>query len=540
MNDVFEQIKFFINSVWQRRFHALAVAWFVCLAGWIVVATMPNAYKSSARIFIDTSNILRPLLKGLTVETDIEAELELMRRTLTSRANLSNVARLTDLDLTVSTPYEMQALLDSLKSRTGIKSEGRRLLTISFVDSDPVRARDVTQALVTTFIDMNLGHGREDIDAASQFLDSRIAEYEQQLQQAEERLANFKQEKLSKLPGQANAQLRIEALRNERLEAEAALRRATSQRDVLRQQLEAPGSVIRDPRIEELEESLGDLLSRYTEQHPEVLALRRKLEALRKARDLDSLAKPADALAGASQTPLISDEPDWTNRAVAKIKLDLAQHETDIAFYEGRVSRITRQINNLDRTVAQIPEVEAELTRLNRDYEVLKLKNFELLGRREQARISGERDIRVDDIKFRVLEPPRVPGSPTGPSRSLLLLVSLFGGIGAGTVFALLLGLLSNAVTDPEQLRGSFGLPILGTISTIDSFKNHSLRLAQTSAFFTGLALLFVTFAGLLMIERQSGLANLASNKHINAAYQEVGAASGRLKSVIADVIGRM
>lgn len=540
MNDVYEQIKFFVNSVWQRRFHALAVAWFVCLAGWVVVATMPNAYKSSARIFIDTSNILRPLLKGLAVETDIEAELELMRRTLTSRANLSNVARLTDLDLTVSTPYEMQALLDSLKSRTGIKSEGRRLLTISFMDSDPVRARDVTQALVTTFIDMNLGHGREDIDAASQFLDSRIAEYEQQLQQAEERLANFKQEKLSKLPSQANAQLRIEALRNERLEAEATLRRATSQRDVLRQQLEAPGSVIRDPRIEELEESLRDLLSRYTEQHPEVLALRRKLKALRKARDSDSLANPAQALAGASQTPSSSVEPDWTSGAVAKIKLDLAQNETDIAFYNGRVSRITRRINNLDRAVAQIPGVEAELTRLNRDYEVLKAKNTELLGRREQARISRERDTRANDIKFRILEPPRVPGSPTGPSRSLLLLVSLFGGIGAGIVFALLLGLLSNAVTDPEQLRESFGLPILGTVSTIDSFKHHSLRLAQSSAFFTGLALLFVTFAGLMMIERQSGLASLASNKHINAAYQEVGAASGRLKSVIADVIGRM
>ncbi len=540
MNDVYEQIKFFVNSIWQRRSSALAVAWFVCLAGWIVVATMPNSYKSSARIFIDTSNILRPLLKGLAVETDVEAELELMRRTLTSHASLANVARLTDLDLTASSPTEMQALLDSLKSRTGIKSEGRKLLTISFVDSDPVRARDVTQALITTYIEMNLGHGREDIDAARQFLDSRIAEYEQQLQQAETKLANFKQEKLSKLPNQANAQLRIEALRNDRLEVEAALRKAASERDLLLRQLAAPGSVVGDPRIEEIMESLSDLLSRYTEQHPEVLALRRKLEALRKARDLDSLAKPADALAGTSQIPLISDEPDWTNRAVAKIKLDLAQHETDIAFYEGRVSRITRQINNLDRTVAQIPEVEAELTRLNRDYEVLKLKNFELLGRREQARISGERDIRVDDIKFRVLEPPRVPGSPTGPSRSLLLLVSLFGGIGAGTVFALLLGLLSNAVTDPEQLRESFGLPILGTVSTIDSFKHHSLRLAQTSAFFTGLALLFVTFAGLVMIERESGLANLASNKHINAAYEQVGAASGRLKSVIAEVIDRI
>ncbi len=181
MNDVYEQIKFFVNSIWQRRSYALAVAWFVCLAGWIVVATMPNAYKSSARIFIDTSNVLRPLLKGLAVETDIEAELELMRRTLTSRANLSNVARLTDLDLTASTPHEMESLLQSLSSRTQIKPEGRKLLTISFVDSDPTRARDVTEALITTFVEMNLGHGRENIDAAQQFLDSQILTYDNDL-----------------------------------------------------------------------------------------------------------------------------------------------------------------------------------------------------------------------------------------------------------------------------------------------------------------------------------------------------------------------
>ena len=110
MNDVYEQIKFIVNSVWQRRFSALAVAWFVCLAGWTVVATMPNAYTSSARIFIDTSNILRPLLRGILVETDIDAELDLMKRMLTSRSSLSNVARLTDLDLTVSTPQQMEAL----------------------------------------------------------------------------------------------------------------------------------------------------------------------------------------------------------------------------------------------------------------------------------------------------------------------------------------------------------------------------------------------------------------------------------------------
>jgi polysaccharide chain length determinant protein (PEP-CTERM system associated) len=292
--------------------------------------------------------------------------------------------------------------------------------------------------------------------------------------------------------------------------------------------------------MEELESSLRDLLSRFTGQHPEVIALRRKLQALREARESERPSEPGQAPAGVTQGPESSDEPASGSAAFESLKIDLAQQETDIAFYRGRIARITDRIGELESAVVQIPEVEAELTRLNRDYEVLRSKYQDLVNRREQANISRERDIRSRDIKFRILEPPRVPGSPTGPSRSLLLAVSLVGGIGAGVVFALLLGLLSDAVSDPEQLRKSFGLPILGMVSTIDNFKNHSLRVAQLSAFFAGIAMLFVVFAGLVMVERQSGLANLRSNEHINAAYEGVGAASGKLKAVIAELIERI
>jgi len=292
--------------------------------------------------------------------------------------------------------------------------------------------------------------------------------------------------------------------------------------------------------MEELVSSLRDLLSRFTEQHPEVIALRRKLRALREARESERLSEPGQAPAEVTQGPESSDELASGNPAIESLKIDLAQQETDIAFYRGRIARNTGQIAELEITMARIPEVEAELTRLNRDYEVLRSKYQDLVDRREQASISRERDIRSNDIKFRILEPPRVPGSPTGPSRILLLAVSLVGGIGAGVVFAVLLGLLSDAVSDPEQLRQSFGLPILGMVSTIDNFRNHSLRVAQLSAFFAGVAMLFVVFAGLVMVERQSGLANLRSNEHINAAYEGVGAASGKLKAVIAELIERI
>ena len=538
MNDVYEQIKFIVNSVWQRRFSALAVAWFVCLAGWTVVATMPNAYTSSARIFIDTSSILRPLLRGILVEKDIDAELDLMKRMLTGRSSLSNVARLTDLDLTVSTPQQMEALLDSLKSRIGVNSKGRKLLTLSFTDSDPVRARDVTQALITTFIEMNLGHGREDIDAASRFLDSQIANYERQLQEAEKRLVTFKHEKLSKLPDSGSARQRIASLKEALDTAQTALRKATSQRDLLRQQSETPGGIVKRSYREELQQSLRELRSRYTDLHPEVIGLRRKLESLSKAPEGYPQMGPELAMTDRSQEP--PNDPAFASAAVKEVNFDLVQLETDIAFYKRRIARTRQETVELERALSQIPATEAELTKLNRDYDVLKSQFTDLVGRREQASISRDSYSRDNDIKFRILEPPRVPGSPAGPSRSLLLMISLFGGMGAGVVFALLLGVINEAASDPKQLRQWFGLPILGTVSIVDNFRHHSLRVAQSSAFFGCFALLFVAFAGLMMVERQSGLASLASNRYVNSAYEEVRDAPGKLKAVITQAIGRI
>ncbi len=123
-----------------------------------------------------------------------------------------------------------------------------------------------------------------------------------------------------------------------------------------------PGGAIRDPQMEELESSLRDLLSRFTEQHPEVIALRRKLQALREARESERLSEPGRAPAGVTQGPESSDEPASGSAAFESLKIDLAQQETDIAFYRGRIARITDRIGELECAVTQIPEVEAVLT----------------------------------------------------------------------------------------------------------------------------------------------------------------------------------
>lgn len=537
MDDLHKQFVFLVNTVWQRRFHALAVAWLVCVAGWAVVAFMPNVYTASARLLVDTSNVLRPLLKGIAVESDTEDRLDLMTETLTSRANMTAVARLTDLDLKAATPSDMDHLLDSLRARTKVRWDGTKLVSISFSDSDPVRARDVVRALVTTFIETNLGHSRQDMEAARQFLDAQIQEYERQLEQAEQRLATFKQERLSQFPNRDDAEARIEELQNQLVEAEAALRKASSTRSALRRQLGALRHSESSSRVTELEDSLDDLLSKYTEQHPEVIALRRQIAALRtegKGGSQDAAANGTAAKSKRRTTQTVAANP-----VRDQLRVELAKQETDIAFYKDKVERIQQRLEKLQSRSAQLPEVEAELTRLNRDYEVIKLKYEELISRREQARISRERETRSDEVEFRVVDPPRVPTSADGPSRAILLTVALAFGFGAGGLFAVVYSLLRETYSDPARLRETFGLPVLGSVSNIGSFREHTRRAARSSAFFAGLIFLFAAYGGLLVVERQIGLANIGSIESAGDSFQGIGSTLKYLKATFGGLFDR-
>lgn len=538
MDDLHKQFVFLVNTVWQRRFHALAVAWLVCAAGWAVVAFMPNIYTSSARLLVDTSNVLRPLLKGIAVESDTESQLDLMTETLTSRANMAAVARLTDLDLKAATPSDMDRLLDSLKARTTVRWEGTKLVSISFSDPDPVQARDVVQALVTTFIETNLGHNRQDMESARQFLDAQIQEYERQLEQAEQRLATFKQERLSQFPNRDDAEARIEELQNQLVEAEAALRKASSQRSALRRQLGTLRHVDRNSRITELEDSLNDLLSRYTEQHPEVVAVRRQIAALQTEGKAGSQGA-AGANGTAAKSKRRATQTDSANPVADQLRAELSKHETDIAFYKEQVERTQQRLEKLQDRTAQLPEVEAELTRLNRDYEVIKLKYEEMISRREQARISRERETRADEVELRVVDPPRVPSTADGPSRTILLTVALAFGFGAGGLFAVVFSLLRETYSDAARLREAFGLPVLGSVSNIGSFKEHTRRAARSSAFFAGLIFLFAAYAGLLLVERQIGLANTGSIENVGDSFQGIGSTLKYLKTTFGGLFDR-
>jgi polysaccharide chain length determinant protein (PEP-CTERM system associated) len=205
MQEVLEQILDYLKGIWLKRRYLMVATWLICPIGWFVVSQLDDVYTSEARVFADTESILGPLLKGMTVESNPQAQIQQMVRTLLSRPNLERISRMTDLDIQANTAKEVEHLIKRLKDDINIKKTGGRkenIFTISFDDRDPNMARNVVQAVIDVFIENTHGENRRDSDSAQKFLNSQLSDYENRLLKAEARLTNFKQKYSEVLPNQ--------------------------------------------------------------------------------------------------------------------------------------------------------------------------------------------------------------------------------------------------------------------------------------------------------------------------------------------------
>ncbi len=472
------------KRAWAHRWLALVLATSVCLVGWYIVSIIPNTYEARARIYLDTQSMLGPLLKGLAIDNDLRQVqvAETTRKTLLRRPNLEKVARETDKDLEAQTPQDFERVLIKLADSIEVKG-GRRdnIFVITCEDKDPRIAKKVVEILLSIFVESTLSSMRRDTGRTEKFLDDQIADYRSRLEAAELRLKEFKRENVGRMPTEAGGyfarlQAAISALDQARLE----LREARNKRDELRRQLEkaAPAGgdelVTEDmgqgnvgmlyERIARLEQTLDQLRLQYTDSHPDVLSLSRSLEDLRQ-----QLPKGSRAPTGSGDEA----RSIAMNQAYQELKVAVGEAEAEVSALDVRVREYQRRVNQLRTMMETIPEVEAELARLNRDYEINKTNYESLVARRESASISRDAEQSVDTVQFKVIDPPVVPALPTGPNRPILLTLVLLLGLGAGGGMAWIKAGMRQTIdtqADLETVIGANGM-ILGCVPASSGVK---------------------------------------------------------------------
>ncbi len=507
MQDVVDQIVGYLKGIWNKRWYAMLIAWLFCFFGWGIIFVLPDQYESRAKIFIDTQSLLKPLLKGLTIQTNVDQQINLMVRTLLARPNVEKIIRLSDLDLDVNTDDEFDELVKHLQKKINFASHGRKnknIYDLSYQNTSPEVAQIVLQSVITVFIENSIGESKEDTISARKFLTNQIKEYERRLSESENRLKDFKQKNMGMLPssGGMDYYARMEQAKNNLEESKLSLREAEKRQAAtdkelanIIQVLKSSGREVQiitpyDERISDLHRELDKMLLNYTDQHPDVLALRRVLKNL--------LKKQQDALVELKSEEHSAKNNLELNPVYQELKINLGTATADVESLKVRVAEHKQRYEKLQRLVNTIPEIEAQLTALNRDYKITKSKYEEFLDRRESASISESVDQTTESIQFKVIESPRVENIPVGPKRILLssavLLISLSLGVG----FAFLLSQLKPVVMSSKQMMEVTNLPVLGTVSAVVSPAQRRRRFLLIFSYLSLLIALFVIF-GLLM-----------------------------------------
>jgi polysaccharide chain length determinant protein (PEP-CTERM system associated) len=478
MDELLRQAGAILRATWRHRWLGLAVAWLVGVIGAVVVMRVPDKYEASARIFVDTQSILQPLMAGLAIQPNIEQQVMMLSRTLISRPNVERLVRMADLDLNIKSKSDQEDLVDGLMKSLEIKSAGRdNLYTLGYRDPDPEKAKRVVQSLVSIFVESSLGDKRKDSTTARQFIEEQVKAYEKKLEEAENRLKEFKLRNLDLAMGEGKGLVgRISEISENLAKSRLELREAENSRDAIKRQLvgeepvllpDAPGTESSvsipevDGRIDAQKRNLDALLQRFTEQHPDVVGTRRVIKELEEQKRQEISARKKAAVANPAVASINA------NPAYQQMKVSLTEAEATVASLRVRVAEYEGRYRRSVDSMKVAPQIEAEFAQLNRDYEVHK-KNYDgLVARRESASMTGELESTGSVADFRLIDPPRASKHPVAPNRVLLLpgalLVALLAGLGSSFVASQ----LRPVFFDGRLLREVTGLPLLGSVSMI-------------------------------------------------------------------------
>jgi polysaccharide chain length determinant protein (PEP-CTERM system associated) len=485
MDSLYQDIRIALHGIWSRRWIALGIAWALCVAGWVALSFIPNRYETHARLFVRTGSVL-PDQVGISDVDQLKA-IDQIRQTLTSAETLGRVVRGTDLALTAPTDAAVAGKVAALKTGVKVVAQQDNLLDISaqWGDqglSDAANAK-ISAQIVAKLIDIiredDLVGGRNDTARTLKFLDAQIAARAQDLQLAEQRRVAFEQKYGAMLPGSGTIGERVDAARNELSQVESQLVSAQSALAAMNGQLAGtPATIPGAPlmggggggsALSAAQAELAAARARgWTDSHPDVIALRRQIDALRRAAG----GSPA-ALAGAQTA----------NPAYLSLKSMQAERAATVAALNTRKAQIEADLNSMAAAQSRDPGLAAEQDRIDRDYAAIKTQYDKLLSDREDVRLRGEATVSADAGQFRVIDPPAVPSVPASPNRPLLLLGVLVVGIGAGVGGAFALGQLRTTYPTATRLARATGLPVIGAISETLSAAQGALRAQRLRRF---------------------------------------------------------
>lgn len=480
-------------SILKRRAWLLIGAFLGILAVSLAVAIgIPPVYQSTGTILVESQQIPVDLVPA-TINTYADERIEIIRQRVMTRENLLKIIDKYRLfteqgkSLTVSEKIdEMRELTVLSLMNANIKGKGQAAIAfkLSFEHRRPEIANKVANELVTLFLDENIKQRTERATETTEFLTQEADKLKVELERVEGQLAAYKQQHGDALPQHQELRMSmISRTEAELKEVERDYKTAQEELRFLDLELSAAKAGI-TPRtgasyaaqgpqdLGSLKAEYTRLLSLYKEAHPDVVAVKRKIEALEAAS-----AKGGGSGAGGA------------DKAGGPVSLEVARVQTKIAATHARVESLDAQrkslrgkIGSYERQMLQSPQVERGLVTLMRDHENAQKKYDEIRSKQMTAKISENLEQENRAERFILLEPPLMPDKPVKPNRKKMAAMGFFLALAGSGGLVMLLETLNQRVRGSEALailirqRVLVTIPYIATLGEADRKKRWLKR----------------------------------------------------------------
>lgn len=449
------------RAAWKRRW------WFVVpvllgIAGALVaIRVMPKVYRASTLVMVEPQKVPADYVKA-TVTTTIGERLKTIEQQITNRSNMERIVDEMNLYPELRGQVSRDDLVDRVRGDLTLQVKGDSVFRILFRGRDPEKIAATANRIAELFIQENLRLRARQAQGTTAFLERELAETKQRLEIQEARIAAFKQSYMGVLPEQRDTNLRsveqLQAKLQINLDAldKAEQRKILAQRELAAWRPDQPVMMMpaapRGPSpLEVARTELADLLSRYTDRHPDVI---------RKREQIALLERQGTAIEESPADPM---PPPAPANPVLRAQLDAI--DLEIRGLQAENARILADIGNYQARLENVPRVEQQLLSLTRDYDNIRASYESLLAKRIDANLAENLEQTRQSEQFTILEKALPPNQPVEPNPLLLLAAGILGGSLLGAVLALLREQTDPTYGDAEHFREAFpGVSVLATI----------------------------------------------------------------------------
>ena len=540
MEEQEKSLQDYLAVVSRRKVAIISTGLVVFLIGLVTALAWPPTYKSSATILIKEQEIPSELVRS-TVTSFAAQRIQTISQRVMTRPNLMEIIEKYGLYVDERKRYTTEEVLEEMRNdiglnmisadvidpRTGRPGAATIAFTLSFQGNSPSSTQKVAGELTSLFLAENLKNRKDKAAETYGFLTDETIKLEEKIAASGRKLAEFKEQYANSLPEMSAMNMSLLNRTESDIDSvEAELRALKERKFYLESQLtqinpltnmrSATGESILDPasRLKALESEYASLSAKYSNEHPDIVKIKREIEGLRKqtGNELDTqeqamaltkkrseyavLVKKYSAehpdvlklnseitileksLASRPSDPekiVMTMQPD--NPAYISIQTQLKTIETEISSNASRKKRLDKKLQELEISIAKSPQVEKEYLVLSREQQNALARFQDIKARQMEAEIGQELEKESKGESFVLIDPAQYPEKPVKPNRAAIVFLSLIFSIAAGLGVAILKETMDGSIRGVSGVSKLLTAVPLAVIPVI--YNTYDLRRKQ-------------------------------------------------------------